>query len=74
MWIMPVICGLVGDNTHIVRHEPQTARTNISNVANLPDNTKIYDFAADASAVFYFENKVYVVGNDGDAAKFGHLI
>ena len=64
---------LVGDNTHIVRHQPQSNRVNISSVSNLPDNTKIYDFAADASAVFYFENKVYVVGNDGDAAKIWTL-
>lgn len=60
---------LVGDNSHIVRHEPQTARTSISNINALPDNTKIYEFAADASAVFYFENKIYVAGNDGEAAK-----
>lgn len=60
---------LVGDNSHIVRHEPQTDRTAISNINALPDNTKIYEFAADASAVFYFENKIYVAGNDGEAAK-----
>lgn len=64
---------LVGDNTHIVRHTPQEARVNISNVANLPDHTKIYEFAADASAVFYFENKLYVAGNDGEAAKIWTL-
>lgn len=64
---------LVGDNTHIVRHVPQTARVNISNVASLPDNTKIYEFAADASAIFYFEDKLYVVGNDGEAAKIWAL-
>lgn len=64
---------LVGDNTHIVRHVPQTARVNITNVASLPDNTKIYEFAADASAIFYFDDKLYVVGNDGEAAKIWAL-
>jgi len=64
---------LVGDNTHIVRHEPQTARTNITNVNALPDNTKLYEFAANASAVFYFDNKLYVVGDDGTSAKIWTL-
>jgi len=64
---------MVGNNTHIVRHEPQSARVTVSSLNNLPDNTKIYEFAADASAVFYFENKLYVVGNDGSAAKIWTL-
>lgn len=66
MWI-------VGNNSHIVRHEPQAARAGVSNIGSLPPHTKIYPFTANSDAVFFFENKLYVVGNDGTSAKVWEL-
>lgn len=55
---------LVGDNTHIVRHVPQVARVNITNINSLPDNTKIYPLDANLTGVFYYSNALYLLGSD----------
>jgi hypothetical protein len=55
---------LVGNNTHIVRHVPQTERVNISNINSLPDNTVIFPFEADVRGVSYYNSALYLVGKD----------
>lgn len=60
---------LVGNNTHIVRHVPQTERVNITNISQLPDNTKLYPFEAEIRAVQYFGGFLYLLGSDDGGAK-----
>jgi len=55
---------LVGDNTHIVRHIPQESRVNVTNINNLPDNTKVYPLEANLTGVFYYDNALLFVGSD----------
>lgn len=55
---------LVGNNTHLVRHVPQTERVSISNVNSLPDNTAIFPFEADIRGVSYYNSALYLVGKD----------
>ena len=60
---------LVGNNTHIVRHVPQTERVNISNINSLPDNTVIFPFEADLRGVSYYNSALYLVGKDDAGPK-----
>jgi len=60
---------LVGNNTHIVRHVPQTERVNISNINSLPDNTVIFPFEADVRGVSYYNSALYLVGKDDAGPK-----
>lgn len=61
---------LVGDNTHVVRHVPQTERVNITSLSNLPDNTKVYPLEANLTGVFYYESTLFLLGSDA----VGHKI
>jgi len=60
---------LVGNNTHIVRHIPQTDRVSISNINNLPDNTVIFPFEANLKGVSYYNSALYLLGRDDNGPK-----
>lgn len=60
---------LVGNNTHIVRHIPQTDRVSISNINNLPDNTAIFPFEANLKGVSYYNSALYLLGRDDNGPK-----
>ena len=60
---------LVGNNTHLVRHIPQSSRVNISNINSLPDNTMIFSFEKDLTGVSYFNSALYLLGKDETGPK-----
>ena len=60
---------LVGNNTHIVRHIPQTDRVSISNINNLPENTAIFPFEANLKGVSYYNSALYLLGKDDNGPK-----
>ena len=60
---------LVGNNTHLVRHIPQSSRVSISNINSLPDHTKLFPFEADIRGVSYYNTALYLLGDDGTGPK-----